>query len=67
MIHINAQWESIWWPDDVSGPIERVEGSGEHGHRDINPSNEHVFVFKQTRERVIWACACGETLSRRKP
>lgn len=59
--------EELWWPDECLAHEKVVEGSNEHGHRDINPKNEHVYTFKQTRARVIWACACGRTLSRVKP
>lgn len=27
---------------------------------------EHLYTLKQTAERIIWACACGRTLSRIK-
>jgi hypothetical protein len=29
-------------------------------------ANGHVYTLTQTTERIIWACACGRTLSRIK-
>jgi hypothetical protein len=62
----------VWWPDMLLNHHEEVvQGSGDFGqkHRRMGqyfPPEDHLYTMKQTRERVIWACACGRTLSRRK-
>ena len=60
--------EEIWWPDECIEHEEVVKGDGEHRRMgQIQRPDDHLYTFKQTRTHVIWACACGQTLSRRKP
>jgi len=56
---------NLWWPDDFREETEEVvRGSGVH-HRPNGPSRTHLFTMKQEPEgKLIWACACGETISR---
>lgn len=62
--------ENIWWPDaSVPNSTIVVEGSNEHKRYTADgwyPSSEHLYTLKQTARRIIWACACGRTLSREK-
>lgn len=60
--------ENIWWPDCTQNHTQVVEGSNEH-HRPQDRgvvSFDHLYTMKQNTLSIIWACACGRTLSRLK-
>ena len=63
--------EEIWWPDDLDPRGEEfvTEGDGRKHIRndETYAADDHLYTFKQTRNEVIWACACGRTLVRYKP
>lgn len=62
--------DNLWWPEGLRPETDVVMGSNQHNKieygRTVGRTNDHLFTLKQTRERVIWACACGKTLSRLK-
>jgi hypothetical protein len=64
--------DNLWWPPDtiVDNGITVVEGSNVHNKveygRRVGMTAKHLYTLKQTQDAVIWACACGRTLSRRK-
>lgn len=60
----------LWWPQGtIQASEEHVEGSGQHPNRKGGASTDHLFTLKQLSgygvSKIIWACACGDTYSRK--
>lgn len=60
----------LWWPDETKEGIAIVPGSNQHNKveygRTVGRTTDHLYTMKQTKEKIIWACACGRTLSKFK-